>query len=41
MERTSESSEDSFFRPITVLPVLSKVIEKLVGHQIVDYTIFN
>ena len=30
-----------FFRPITVLLVLSKVIEKLVGHQIVDYTKFN
>ena len=41
IERTLESSEESFFRPITVLLVLSKVIEKLVGHQIVDYTKFN
>ena len=41
LERTLESSEESFFRPMTVLLVLSKVIEKLVGHQIVDYTKFN
>ena len=30
-----------FFRQITVLLVLSKVIEKLVGHQIVDYPKLN
>ena len=28
-------------RPITVLLVLSKVLEKLVGHQIVDYPKLN
>ena len=39
--KVDNPTEESHFRPVSVLPVLSKVIEKLVGLQIVDYIEFN
>ena len=34
-------TDESHFRPISILPVLSKVLEKLVAQQIVDYIELN
>ena len=39
--KVDSPTEESHFRPVSVLPVLSNVIEKLVGLQIVDYIEFN
>jgi len=37
IQKTKESTELSNFRPISVLPVLSKVLEKVVYDQLLSY----
>ena len=38
--KVDDPTEESHFRPVSVLQALSKVIEKLTGRQMIDYIDF-